>query len=94
VKFEKLQAMEDEYTDGRYYILGHHNWRRSIAAVSAQMREDYGWDGRREMLEDVHLADVTVAHLWVREEEPDSDACVASLPQHPQAWAVTVVDTL
>lgn len=97
-----LNVWDDE-TGERYYIAGHVNRRRSLAAVSAYVREACGREDRNDQLRDVRATDVLVAYRWMRPDpqkitNPDTGKVwVDDEPgawcehDHPQAVAVTVV---
>jgi hypothetical protein len=84
----------DDETGERYFIDGHHNRRRALAAVSRYVREACGREDRNDQLGDVKAADVAVNYRWVRPAPlcPGDDETAAWCePDHSQASAVTVV---
>lgn len=84
----------DDETGERFYIDGHVNRRRSLAAVSRYVRDICGREDRDEQLSDVQATEVDVAHTWVRPDPQspgDDETAAFCTADHPQADAITVV---
>jgi hypothetical protein len=103
--YTDLTVWDDE-TGEQYFIDGHVNRRRALAAINHYVREACGLEDRNDQLGDVRADDVSVVHSWVRPDPvaitvPDLDGGTTSYvdderaewcgPTHPQAEAITVV---
>lgn len=91
--YTDLTVWDDE-TGERYWIDGHVNRRRALAAVNRYVRESTDHETRREQLGDVRTEDVSVVYSWVRPDAQapgDDETGAFCSPDHPQAEAVTAV---
>ena len=93
IRLGDLTVWDDESGD-RYFLEGHVNRRRSLAAVNRYVRVACGHADRKDQLGDVAAVDVAVAHRWFRPDPqgPGDDESMAWCDHtHPQAVPVTVV---